>query len=329
MQHRTIRRSIFLFVFGWLFCGLFVVWFQGITRHVLPVSVEITIETGWGVRRVAQELEERGAIPSSWAFLLLTRFGQGFIQAGEYRFAAGATPVAILNQLRRGEVIRRPLLIPEGFSVADVQEVLQEKGWKQAPIFLKDSKTPALFGLDTNVLEGFIFPSTYFYQRDEPLTKLIGRMVAQSKTVLQAEYLGRAPGVTLTPYQGLILASIIEKETAVAEERDRISGVFYNRLAKKMRLQTDPTVIYGIEHFNGNLTRKNLTTLTPYNTYMIEGLPPTPICNPGRAAIHAAFHPLNTQEFYFVSRGDGHHIFSKTLAEHEHNVDIYQRHRQP
>ena len=150
-------------------------------------------------------------------------------------------------------------------------------------------------------------------------------MVKKSQEVLDRLWQGRERGYPLSRYQALILASIIEKETGQGSERPMISGVFHNRLRLGMKLQTDPTVIYGIAHFNGNITRKHLLTPTPYNTYTIHGLPPTPIANPGAAAIHAALHPQQTKALYFVARGDGTHIFSKTYKEHDANVDRFQR----
>ena len=177
-------------------------------------------------------------------------------------------------------------------------------------------------GLKSNSVEGWLYPETYYYSKGDTAFSLVQRSVNQMQSVLAEEWANREQGLPLkTPYEALVLASIVEKETGISSERERISGVFIRRLQKKMRLQTDPTVIYGIgENFNGDITWKDLKTPTPYNTRIIKGLPPTPIASPSRASIYATLHPAKEEVLYFVADGTGGHHFSKTLEEHNKAV---------
>ncbi len=291
---------------------------------VVPVS--LTVKKGWSLSRVARSLEENKLISSARWFTLLGRFhGKGHVQAGQYQFEKGETPLVILTRLRGGEIQRYKLALPEGLTVREVAARMKESGWSGTDRLLEPPGLLKKLGIDAPSLEGWLFPDTYYYHQGDDLLKMVSRMTRRSQRILAEEWDGRKKGFSLNPYQTLILASIIEKETGQGEERSRISAVFHNRLRLDMKLQTDPTVIYGIPDFDGNITRKHLRTPTPYNTYTRKGLPPTPICNPGRAAIHAAIHPDTTDELYFVSKGDGTHVFSKTFKEHDAWVDIYQR----
>jgi len=179
-------------------------------------------------------------------------------------------------------------------------------------------------GIAGRSLEGYLFPDTYFFPRNTEIERIIQTLLDRFNAVYSPEWTDRSRRVGLTRHEVVTLASIIEKETGVAEERARISSVFHNRLKKGMRLQSDPTVIYGIKNFNGNITREHLNTPTPYNTYQIGGLPPGPIASPGRAALWAVLFPEETDFLYFVARGDGTHQFSKSLAEHNQAVRRYQ-----
>ncbi|MBF0369009.1 MAG: endolytic transglycosylase MltG [Magnetococcales bacterium] len=330
MRKTLLSGTLFLLLGGGVAAGFLTDRFFDFMDTPLAAPVELTIDSGWGVHQAARALEKEGVVTSARWFSLLARFyGEGYIQAGEYRFPAGETPLDHLERLREGKVVSHRLTLPEGFSVREVGQVLEQRGWSGALAFLEDPESPKKLGLDAPSLEGWLFPETYFFKKGDTAQQLIARMVAMTRVVLDEEWRGREKGITLTPYDGLILASIIEKETGNGNERQRISGVFHNRLKKRMLLQSDPTVIYGIPNFDGNITRKHLRTPTPFNTYTSRGLPPTPICNSGRAAIHAAFHPQKSNELFFVARSDGSgtHVFSRTLAAHERNVDRYQRHR--
>ena len=310
-------------------------------NHPLPSPMVVEIGKGWSVSQIAQNLEEQGAIPSALWFILLVRWenfkNNKSIKAGEYNFHIGETPRPILNRLIIGDVVIHRLIIPEGLTVTEIALRMKRQGWETAESILADPAVTQKLGLHVPVLEGWLFPSTYYYRRGNSALEILRRMVHNAQKVFDQQWkifqgLGRSNhSVPLSQYEALILASIIEKETGKEEERGRISAVFHNRLRKNMRLQTDPTVIYGLLQgpeaaiYKGNLTRKHLRTPTPYNTYTHFGLPPTPICNPGLAAIRAALYPDNAPDLYFVARGEGFHAFSKTLKQHEANVDRYQR----
>ena len=325
--------------------------FNQFLQRPLPAPVVLEIVRGWSLLRIAKTLAQREVISAPHWFVLLARWqrlriswdgisqGPG-IQAGEYAFAAGETPAMVLARLTKGHQLVHRLVIPEGMTVAEIGAKMRSMGWSTVEHLLADPAMPKKLGLArAHALEGWLFPSTYYYRRHETALALLARMAKQTQKILNRQWRiasqEKHPSpdslLGLTPTEILTLASIIEKETGQATERARISAVFHNRLRKKMRLQSDPTVIYGLQRaaggpgFDGNLTRKHLRTPTPYNTYTQRGLPPGPICNPGEAAIHAALHPEDVADLYFVARGAGLHAFSKTLAEHEANVDRYQR----
>ena len=309
------------FVAGWGYRE-----FTAFLEQSVPETLHVTVQKGWSLSLVAGVLERDGAVSSAFWFKVLGRFhGGGHIQAGAYQFEKGETPLVVLARLRGGEVMRHKLALPEGLTVREVVARMRLQGWEPGEGVLNDAALLKRLHIDAPSLEGWLFPDTYYYHQGDTFLDLVTRMTQRSRHILEKEWAGRAKGVSLTPYQTLILASIIEKETGQGHERSRISAVFHNRLRLDMKLQTDPTVIYGIADFDGNITRKHLLTPTPFNTYVRKGLPPTPICNPGQAAIHAAVHPDTTKELYFVSRGDGTHVFSKTFEEHDAYVDRYQR----
>lgn len=295
-------------------------------RHT-PETKVISIERGWNLHKVSRVLEAQGVVSSAfWMVLLAKVTDQLVVQAGEYRFEQGRLPGAVLAQLQDGtSVTRLRFVVPEGLSIKEIVVLMEKQGWKDAGGVVLDPMFAQGLRLDGEHLEGWMFPDTYFYRSGDLVVDITRRMVARARKTLQEEWENRPKDFKLTAYQALILASIVEKETGQGSERPLISGVFQNRIKRDMMLQSDPTVIYGIENFDGNITRKHLTTPTPYNTYMRKGLPPTPICNPGRASIHAVFYPESTRSLYFVANGNGAHVFSSTLEEHEKNVDIYQR----
>ncbi|MBF0444720.1 MAG: endolytic transglycosylase MltG [Magnetococcales bacterium] len=288
--------------------------------------VNIIIPNGWGLGRISHELEQKRVISSARWFRLLAKIKKGgFVKAGEYHFLVGQTPVDVLAVLNAGHVVQHRLSFPEGLTVKEMVAIMQKAGLPGSKEILNLPHLIEKLNVQAPSLEGWFFPDTYQFTRSDTALDLITRMVVRSQKILAKEWAGRVPEYKLSSYETLILASIIEKETGVPSERALISGVFHNRLRKKMKLQTDPTVIYGIANFDGNITREHLQTPTPYNTYTIRGLPPTPISNPGQEAIHAAVHPQASSYLYFVARGDGSHVFSRTFREHNSNVDCYQR----
>ncbi len=302
-----------------------------------PVSmpeegVTFEIPAGSSFSSVARRLVELGLIDSDRWFRLYARLSgeAGAIQAGEYQLTPGATPRSILGQFTSGEVRLYSFTIVEGWNHREMLSALHANEAIQAT--MTDEDWPALLTeLGATVLhpEGLFLPETYRFARATTDREILGQAYRLMQEVLEEEWQARDESTPVkSAYEALILASIVEKETARADERPRIAGVFARRLDKRMRLQTDPTVIYGIgPAFDGNITRKHLRTDTPYNTYTRHGLPPTPIAMPGRAAIQSALNPAPGNELYFVATGlgDGSHRFSVTKAEHDAAVAEYLR----
>ena len=252
------------------------------------------------------------------------------LQVGEYAVGHGITPEQLLHKLESGRVIQHRFTIVEGTSWRELRDQLaRDPALQQTLAEIDDAQLMAEVGSpDIESPEGQFLPETYHYTRGVTDLELLQRAHIALRNHLQQAWEGRAEGLPLEdPQQALVLASIVEKETGVPEERPQIAGVFVRRLKLGMKLQTDPTVIYGVEAFDGNLTRAHLTTDTPWNTYTRFGLPPTPIAMAGKAAIDAVLHPADGDALYFVSRGDGSHVFSATLAEHNRAVRQYQLRR--
>ncbi len=293
-------------------------------------GLEFSVPSGTAFSTVAKRLEADGIIENArWLKLHGRLTGKAEkIQAGEYRIAPGTTPAGFVDQLTSGDVVLHAFTIVEGWNRWELMAALsQEPRLEQT---LTEDDWPgflAELGVDSSSPEGLFLPETYRFPSNTSDRDLLKQAHDLLEETLQAEWEARATGLPFTtPYEALILASIIEKETAKADERPQIAGVFVRRLDKRMRLQTDPTVIYGIgPDFNGNLTRRDLRSDTPYNTYTRGGLPPTPIAMAGRAAINAALHPEDGDTLYFVATGlgDGSHAFSATKEEHDRAVQAY------
>ncbi|MCE9684750.1 endolytic transglycosylase MltG [Shewanella sp. AS16] len=289
---------------------------------------EVPLAHGTSVYQVAGELAHQGVISELWKLKLLLRLRPELaqIRAGLYEMAPGDTLVQLLQKMAQGKEKRFSLTLIEGQSLAQWQAQLQGVPHLNVPAGVFDSVLAAE-GDDSGLPEGKFFPDTYHYVADQALASLLAQSYQKMQQELAAAWAQRASDLPLkSPYELLILASIIEKETARDDERAWIAAVFSNRLKKGMRLQTDPTVIYGMgERFQGNISRKDLLEMTPYNTYRVAGLPPTPIAAPSRAALRAAANPAAVNYLYFVSRNDGSHVFSSTLAEHNRAVNQFQR----
>ena len=290
------------------------------------------IAPGTPFARVSAQLAEQGIIAYPTLMRVYARLTgkAGSVHAGEYLIEPGTTAAGLLEQFTRGDVQLYSFTIVEGWNRWDLLRELHAHPHIDAAMTEED--WPALLeelGAETSNPEGLFLPETYHFPRNTPDRTVLKQAYQLTQRVLSEEWPKRDEGAPVaTPYEALILASIVEKETARADERQRIAGVFARRLEKRMRLQTDPTVIYGIgPDFNGNLTRQDLRTDTPYNTYTRSGLPPTPIAMPGRDAIRAALHPAPGKELYFVATGlgDGSHKFSETKAEHDAAVAEYLR----
>lgn len=287
------------------------------------------VKEGSSLKEVAGDLETRGLITNKTLFVLWTRvkgYGKD-IRAGEYSLSPAMAPVQLLEILRKGLVILYPVTIPEGFTRDQIADALAAKGLADKKRFLELTRDKTLlrqYGISGPSFEGYLFPDTYHFSRGMPTSAVLDTMVKRFKQVV-SPLVDKSQGTGMKFEEVVILASIVEKETGKPEERPLIASVFLNRLRLGMRLESDPTVIYGIENFGGDLKKKDLTEKTPYNTYVIHGLTPGPIANPGLESIKAVMDPARTDYLYFVSRNDGSHQFSKTLAEHNRAVEMYQK----
>ncbi|RLU03463.1 MAG: endolytic transglycosylase MltG [Ketobacter sp.] len=298
-----------------------------------PMSLQqdqvLEVPTGSSLYRLSIELEQLGLIEQGrylrW-YIKLNKLGH-FIQAGEYDVPVGTTPQQLIAKIQRGDVIKYSVTLINGHTFEEFRLALQADPVlvQRLPDMTTEQILQAL-GEERKHPEGLFYPDTYHFHRGDSDLDILQRAYDRMASLLAEAWERREEGLPYKDaYDALIMASIVEKETAVGEERALIAGVFVNRLNKKMRLQTDPTVIYGLgDQYRGNITRTHLKTYTPYNTYRINGLPPTPIANPALPAIEAALHPATTKALYFVAKGDGSHHFSETLQEHEKAVRQYQ-----
>ncbi|MBC2713960.1 MAG: endolytic transglycosylase MltG [Desulfobacteraceae bacterium] len=297
-----------------------------------PQKVIITISPGQSFNKIVDHLYQKNIITFPSKFKLIARLKKSDrkIIAGEYELSRAMSPLAILKQLTDGYVRLHRLSIPEGFNISQIAEKVEAAGFCDKQSFISaatDEEQVRKMGISTTTFEGFLFPDTYYFSNDVSPQQIISSMVDRFHEALLPEWKARAQEMGFSVNEIITLASIIEKETGVASERRLISSVFHNRIKQRMRLASDPTVIYGIKNFNGNITKKNLNTYTPYNTYMIAGLPPGPIANPGSESIKAALYPAKTNYLYFVAKRDKTHYFSSTLAEHNRAVRKYQLRR--
>jgi peptidoglycan lytic transglycosylase G len=292
-------------------------------------SVEIRIEQGEPFSTVVRKLRDQKVVTNERLFSLWARYSglEKKIHWGLYRFELPLSPSEVLNRMVLGKGIFLRVTIPEGLTVKEIADLLAKMGVIREEQFLAAAYDPELLsslGLQDKGIEGYLFPNTYSFIPETPPREIVLKMAEQFRK--SAEPLAGSPREDngLTPHEIVTLASIIEKETGVEAERPLVSAVFHNRLKLKMPLQSDPTVIYGLKDFNGNLTRKDLSAASPYNTYRIPALPPGPICNPGLSSLRAALHPASVPFLYFVSKNDGTHHFSESLESHSQAVKTYQ-----
>jgi len=328
---RVVLLSVFLLA-AWLWTD-----YQDALQApaVIEHPVIIEIEKGDSFKQITNKLLlENLAIKPFWFKVIAVQTGTfKKLRTGEYELAAGLTMPQILALFVSGKTRQHAITIPEGWSFKQILEEIEKNPYIEHTVMKSETGEKASvdvlcfepFGVQSP--EGLIFPDTYFFEKHTSDISLLKRACAKMQQVLQQEWMQRMEGLPFkSAYEALILASIVEKETGLAAERPQIAGVFIRRLQTGMLLQTDPTVIYGMgENYKGDITYNDLKTATPYNTYVIKGLPPTPIAVPGREAIYAVLHPDNGNSLYFVARGDGTHVFSATLKEHEQAVDSFQR----
>lgn len=301
----------------------------------------VMLRPGYSTRRIATELKKSGIIRSELAFLFWHMVRpKPTLKAGEYRFAKKATLPEVYGRIGRGDIYFHTVTIPEGFTMFDIAKAIEDAKLGSAQDFLRIAQTQTQLIADVapnaKSLEGYLFPNTYEFTRTQTLADMAAAMVRQFRVV--GQQIGLLPGASavtsvassqpLDLTKIVTMASIVEKETAAPEERPRVASVYYNRLAQRMALDADPSVIYGellLGTYTGALHHADMAVDSPYNTYRFPGLPPGPIGNPGRSSLEAALHPEATRFLYFVSDGNGHHRFATTLEEHNRNVAAYRR----
>jgi len=295
------------------------------------------VEPGWGLSKIASELESRKIINNKLSLSLLSQFMKGpdgkklseaKIYPGEYKMSPAQTPKELLTNLAEANIVYHEFNIPEGVTLKDIAKKMAATTLCTEEEALKQFKSPVVtdqFDIPALSVEGYVYPSTYKFTRPDNARVMVERMIREGLKHKNEDNERRANELNMTWHNVLTLASIVEKETGQASERKIISSVFHNRMSIQMPLQTDPTVIYGIPNFDGNITKEHLKTPGPYNTYLNTGLPPTPIASPGKDAIDAALYPADTEYLFFVSKNDGSHQFSVTYAEHTKAMNKYQR----
>jgi len=324
---------LYLFIGSLLFIwgtgGLF--YYQSshsVSENTEPVIVNIP--PGATLKQISHDLKDRSLIRSASAFRLLAniRKKQTHIQVGEYELNQAMLPIEILLAITSGKTVLHPVTIPEGYRITEIAQLLEEKDLANRENFIQEGRDAELINtlnIPSGSLEGYLFPETYHFNRHASERKIIRTMIDTFKQrVLTTDMLNKIKNSKMSLHETITLASLIEKETGKDEERKHISSVFHNRLRKKMHLQTDPTVIYAIQGFDGNIRKKDLSIDSPYNTYRYGGLPPGPIASPGLKSIIAALNPIKSNHLYFVSRKDGSHHFSSSLKEHNRAVRKYQ-----
>jgi len=330
-------RKLGFIIFGLVFLGictigaLYLHLMSWADRPVGSAAEEklFTVPPGWGLKKTADALRQEGLVSNALRFTILTRLDgkDKLLKAGEYFFSTTMTPREILGQMVEGRVHLYRLTIPEGYNLVQIAAAVAAAGLATEKDFLDTARDPEAAkqqGIEAETLEGYLFPDTYYFPRELDSITIIATMVRQFRAAYKPDWKQRANDLGMTLHEVVTLASIIEKETGAPEERPLIASAFHNRLRKGMRLETDPTVIYGIPDFDGNLKRRDLETHTPYNTYKINGLPPGPIASPGALSLEAALHPAQTDYLYFVSKKNGTHQFSTTIKAHNAAVRKYQ-----
>jgi UPF0755 protein len=329
---RTTLISCFwgLLALVWIIVGL--LYFQASRSMSDDTELQVfEIVPGMTLKKVSLKLSRQNLIRSASAFqaIALIQGKQKLIMVGEYNISPSMLPADILQRINSGKTVLHPVTIPEGYRITEIADLLNKQNLADKEIFLQQTKNIELVtGVSADSLEGYLFPETYHFGKFTAEATIVKMMVETFKErALKQEFIKRAREMGFSYHEIITLASLIEKETGKDSERKQISYVFHNRLKKNMRLQTDPTVIYAIENFDGNIRKRDLKIDSPYNTYRHKGLPPGPIASPGLKSIVAALYPAKTVNLYFVSRQDGSHQFSATLNEHNRAVQKYQLRR--
>jgi UPF0755 protein len=319
---RTFFKLVFLVIFV---AALWVAW-----AIYLPVRLSepkfVMLHAGWTTRHIVRELKANGVIRSEIAFIgMHVVRGEKTLKAGEYKFEGAENALKVRDRLTHGDIYVRQVTVPEGYNMFDIAQAIEQAGLTTAADFLNAARNDTFLVKDIDPqatsLEGYLFPDTYAFTRTLSSHDMAAAMVRRFRQ--------ETKGLNLTDnvHRVVTMASIVEKETAVGEERPEVASVYFNRLKLNMALAADPSVIYAAllnNRYRGTIYQSDLQFESPYNTYRFPGLPPGPIANPGRAAIEAAMHPADTQYLYFVADAQGHHRFARTLEEHNHNVAAYR-----
>jgi UPF0755 protein len=319
-------RSLLLLV---LLVGIWLAYFLARPYPLARIPVEFTLEQG-SLKHAARKMEEAGILGDSWAFVMLARaMGKSAsIKAGNYELDHPVTPMQLLEKITSGDFAQSEITFVEGWTFREMRKTIDANpDLRHDSSNLSDAEILSRIGVDASSPEGLFFPDTYYFAKGQSDFSVFRRAYAVMKQKIGKEWESRDAGLPFSnAYQALTLASIIEKETGRVSERPMIAAVFINRLKLGMKLQTDPTVIYGLgDAYDGNLRKRDLMTDQPYNTYTRAGLPPTPIAMPGLKSIDAALHPAKSRALYFVAKGDGSSFFSNSLAEHNRAVNKYQK----
>jgi UPF0755 protein len=320
-----LRALIALFLVVVLAVGGWTAW-QVYAPMTPPANTSLLLHSGYSTRRIAAELKKAGVIRSELAFRLWHLLHpKPSLKAGEYLFEREATLPQVYQRIARGDIYFHMVTIPEGYTMFDIAKAMEVAGLGPAADFLHIAETQTQLISDlapeAASLEGYLFPNTYQFTRTENLEEMVAAMVHQFRQVAQQI------GLSSDVHKIVTMASIVEKETAAPEERPLVASVYYNRLARRMALDADPSVIYAellAGTYQGSLHHADLAVNSPYNTYRFPGLPPGPIGNPGRSALEASLHPESTDFYYFVGDGNGHHRFARSLEEHNRNVAAYR-----
>jgi len=332
MLLKIIKKALLL---GTAVILLFSTWFS-LEFYLAPKSsakkIFFEVERGKKPESITQSLKENGIIRKKWPFLLAYKlfFSHKSLKAGEYEFLLPASSKEVLNTIIEGKVYLHPLTIPEGLTRKEIASHLESLDFINEQDILEASlETGEISSWDkkASTLEGYLYPETYHFPKGTPAKKIISTLVSQFKAVFNEKWRNRASEIRLTIREVVILASMIEKETSIPEEKKLVSAVFHNRLKRGIKLDCDPTIIYVLKKegsFKGRLRTKDLNLDSPYNTYLYPGLPPSPICNPGQKSLDAALYPAEEEYLYFVSKNDGSHHFSRTFREHQKAVRKYQ-----
>ena len=332
---KTLKLSLLLGIVLILF---FTSWFslEYLNTPRTPAEEKIfEIERGMGAKSLARSLKEAGIIRKRWVFILghSLFYSPKSIKAGEFAFPLPLSVKDILRIITEGKVRLHSLTIPEGLTRLEMADLLESLGFSKKVPYLQASADPGLIAsLDPKAwdLEGYLFPETYFFPKGESTERIVTAQIEQFKSAFSEEWKARARELGLSIREVVILASLIEKETSLPEERSLVSSVFHNRLYRRMKLDCDPTIIYALKlegKFSDRLRTKDLQWDSPYNTYLYGGLPPGPIANPGKESLASALYPANTDYLYFVSKNDSSHHFSRTFREHQNAVNTYQKNK--